>query len=167
MFCIPWAAGWDRPALPTTSGYTAEWGLGHNRLDASRSLILRLFRRAPPISALHQRRPFKGPATPGFADTHHVGLSSDSPAVVLISPDLPPKRGGVADHTWRLLEILSNQWTLGALASPGCEVPPGVTLLPPVANWSDRGAIDRTVGSLPTSTILFWQYVPHMYGRGA
>jgi len=27
MFCIPWAAGWDRPALPTTSGYTAMPGV--------------------------------------------------------------------------------------------------------------------------------------------
>lgn len=94
-----------------------------------------------------------------------VRFSADNP-VVVVSPDLPPKRGGVADHTWRLLEILSPHADLGVLSSPSTLAPGSVRRLPPVVDWQDGEALNSILDQIPTSTILLWQYVPHMYGRG-
>lgn len=85
---------------------------------------------------------------------------------VVLSPDLPPKRGGVADHTDRLLRELQARIQTGVITSTGNVVPERLSPVKQIAGWKDASVIWEAVSTLPRNAILLWQWVPHMYGRG-
>ena len=93
-------------------------------------------------------------------------LKSNDPLAVVISPDLPPKRGGVADHTYRLLQELVQRMAAGVVTSAGNSAPEKLSVMKTVPVWNDPGILWSTLASLPDHAVLVWQYVPHMYGRG-
>jgi glycosyltransferase involved in cell wall biosynthesis len=79
---------------------------------------------------------------------------------------LPPVRGGLADHTVRLAQSLSRQFSVTVLSSR--DVYPGDTyaVRGAVHNWDDTEELVIELSATPKDTLLVWQYVPHMYGRG-
>ena len=87
--------------------------------------------------------------------------------VIVISDLLPPKRGGLADHTHRLANELAEFGPVTVLTSPGSEESSGKFLVrASIGNWSDLDWIMAELREFPDDSVLLWQYVPHMYGRG-
>lgn len=75
-------------------------------------------------------------------------------------------RGGLADHTDRLAQSLSNAFRVTVLTAKGVETDRPFTVNAAVSDWHDRkGLVDRVRAAAGEAAIL-WQYVPHMYGRG-
>ncbi|HTH47948.1 MAG TPA: glycosyltransferase family 4 protein [Candidatus Limnocylindria bacterium] len=86
--------------------------------------------------------------------------------VVIISDLLPPKRGGLADHTHRLGNELAQFGPVTVLTSPGTESSGDFLVRASIGNWSDLDWIMAELREFPDDSVLLWQYVPHMYGRG-
>jgi glycosyltransferase involved in cell wall biosynthesis len=86
--------------------------------------------------------------------------------VVIVSDLLPPKRGGLADHTKRLATELAAFGPVFVLTSPGAGSSDKFFVRPSIGNWGDLDWIMAELGEFPDDSVLLWQYVPHMYGRG-
>ena len=86
--------------------------------------------------------------------------------VALISPLLPPLRGGLADHTHGLARALSARVPVTVLSSTGVDSDPAFPVRAEVPRWDDRAVLERHLSTLPPEAVRLWQYVPHMYGRG-
>jgi len=86
--------------------------------------------------------------------------------IVLVSDLLPPKRGGLADHTHRLATELSATHPVSVLTSPGAGPSERYQVRSSIGDWKDLDWIMAELSEYPNDSILLWQYVPHMYGRG-
>jgi len=86
--------------------------------------------------------------------------------LVIVSPLLPPLRGGLADHTRRLAETLAAHLPVHVLTSAGAAKNPAFEVVDQVTDWHDRRALESALGHFPQDSVFLWQYVPHMYGRG-
>ncbi len=86
--------------------------------------------------------------------------------VVIISDLLPPKRGGLADHTARLADELAAFGPVSVLTSLGAEPGAHFPVRASIGDWSDLEWIAAELGAFADDSVLLWQYVPHMYGRG-
>lgn len=88
--------------------------------------------------------------------------------MVVISPDYPPKHGGVADHTHHLLEHLRSNHDPILITSPGQAPAEHDTAVRAFGAWKDPLALTEAVkaASPDSQAPVLWQYVPHMYGRG-
>lgn len=89
-----------------------------------------------------------------------------NPAVLLISPDFPPARGGVADHTLRLAHELSRRGAVAVLTSAANKSVQPFPVHAEIKDWTDSPTLERVLVALAPTAVLLWQYVPHMYGRG-
>lgn len=88
-------------------------------------------------------------------------------AVVIFSDLLPPKRGGLADHTYHLatqLQAAGHAVTVISSVGVGTDVP--FTVRPVVDDWRDGALLVAELSAVPSDAIFLWQYVPHMYGHG-
>lgn len=86
--------------------------------------------------------------------------------VVVISDLLPPKRGGLADHTERLANELAAFGPVSVLTSLGADTGAHFPVRASIGDWSDLEWIAAELGAFADDSVLLWQYVPHMYGRG-
>ena len=86
--------------------------------------------------------------------------------IIIVSDQLPPKRGGLADHTHRLATELSNTHPVTVLTSPGAASSERFQVRPSIGDWRDLDWIMAELSEFANDSILLWQYVPHMYGRG-
>jgi glycosyltransferase involved in cell wall biosynthesis len=86
--------------------------------------------------------------------------------MIIISPEFPPARGGVADHTEQLALGLSARHSVKVLTRPGRVRGAGYEVLGQVTNWHDAPALFRAIQEADPNGPILWQYVPHMYGRG-
>jgi glycosyltransferase involved in cell wall biosynthesis len=86
--------------------------------------------------------------------------------ILVVSDLLPPKRGGLADHTLMLARGLARHRPVTVLTSPGADLQPGFTIRPTVRSWHDLRGLRKEFARIPRETQILWQYVPHMYGRG-
>lgn len=89
------------------------------------------------------------------------------PPVVIFSDLLPPKRGGLADHTAALalhLEQAGHAVTVISSIGVGGNAP--YTVRPVMDDWRDVALLAAELTAVPSDAILIWQYVPHMYGHG-
>ena len=86
--------------------------------------------------------------------------------MVILSPLLPPARGGLADHTHHLAATLARHREVHVVTSPGANASDTFRIHSGITDWRDAGAVRKAVESIPGSPTLLWQYVPHMYGRG-
>jgi len=85
---------------------------------------------------------------------------------VIVSPLLPPLRGGLADHTAHLARTLSKHRHVHVLTSPGATASPAFDVVDRISDWQDGRALEKALEGFPADSVLLWQYVPHMYGRG-
>jgi len=88
-------------------------------------------------------------------------------SLLIVSPEYPPLRGGVADHTRRLAQELSAHFQISVLTSStaaggGDEFPVHARL----RDWCDEAALLAAIRGLAPAGPVLWQYVPHLYGRG-
>ncbi len=86
--------------------------------------------------------------------------------VVIFSDLLPPKRGGLADHTFGLAEHLSTHHPVTVISSVGVSTQAPFTVRPVMEDWRDIALLRAELSAVPVDSILLWQYVPHMYGHG-
>lgn len=89
------------------------------------------------------------------------------PPVVIFSDLLPPKRGGLADHTAALathLHEAGHQVTVISSVGVGGVTP--YMVRPVMDDWRDVALLAAELSAIPADAILLWQYVPHMYGHG-
>lgn len=86
--------------------------------------------------------------------------------VLILSPDFPPRPGGVADHTVFLAAAFAKDSTVIVLTSTGAQSHPDYEVRPAIADWHDAGQLIAAVEAAPADALILWQYVPHMYGRG-
>lgn len=86
--------------------------------------------------------------------------------LIIISPDCPPRRGGVADHTVELARGLSAGRDVTVLTSVSGAPGNGFRVSPTVSNWQSPKAVLQAISQLPVGAGILWQYVPQMYGRG-
>lgn len=87
-------------------------------------------------------------------------------SVLIISPDFPPKPGGVSDHTAHLARTLAEIGPVQIVSSTGAAGFPEGTIAARIVNWSDPAELGRAIDASPAHVTLLWQYVPQMYGRG-
>lgn len=85
---------------------------------------------------------------------------------MIVSPLLPPQPGGLADHTLGLARHLSTQFRVGILSSRDVYDDGPVPIRATVHHWDDPTELTNELLATPRDTLLLWQYVPHMYGRG-
>ncbi len=86
--------------------------------------------------------------------------------IVILSPLLPPMRGGLADHTLMLARHLATRHPVAVLSSRDVYTDARVPIRATVHDWEDVTELQLELGALPSDALLVWQYVPHMYGRG-
>ncbi len=86
--------------------------------------------------------------------------------VLVVSDLLPPKRGGLADHTLMLARGLARHRPVTVLTSPGAAPQPEFTIRPVARSWKDLQGLREEFSRGSQETQILWQYVPHMYGRG-
>ena len=86
--------------------------------------------------------------------------------VLLISPDFPPARGGVADHTLRLAHELAARGPVAVLTSTANQSRQPFPVHAEISDWTNSESLERIIATLAANKTLLWQYVPHMYGRG-
>jgi glycosyltransferase involved in cell wall biosynthesis len=86
--------------------------------------------------------------------------------MLIISPDFPPSRGGVADHTAHLAQVLSARHEVKVLTRPNHIRGEGYAVEGRIKSWHDAQSIFSNVQQLEPDGTVIWQYVPHMYGRG-
>ena len=93
--------------------------------------------------------------------------------VVIVCPDYPPRRSGLADHTRRLAHSLSqNEIEVIVVTSPpvqesGPRRTEDAVRTAEVPGWGGKGArvLLRVVRRQAPDWVII-QYVPHLYGRG-
>lgn len=93
-------------------------------------------------------------------------LSSEEKPVLIVSPDFPPRKGGVSDHTYFLALNLCDKYNVRVLTSKDCLEVDEFQVHPSVADWHDIDELYNTILYLSKKCRVIWQYVPHMYGRG-
>jgi glycosyltransferase involved in cell wall biosynthesis len=86
--------------------------------------------------------------------------------VVIFSDLLPPKRGGLADHTYNLAKNLAVHHPVTVISSVGVSTEAPFTVRPVMEDWRDLALLRAELSAVPVDAVLFWQYVPHMYGHG-
>ncbi len=88
--------------------------------------------------------------------------------IAILSPLMPPMRGGVADHTWHLAKHLAEAGhDLTVVSSRDTYTKQPFKSLAAINDWDDLGQLLIVLGEdVPPNAVLIWQYVPHMYGRG-
>ncbi len=86
--------------------------------------------------------------------------------IVIISPLLPPMRGGLSDHTLGLARHLSEHFKVSILSSRDVYADGPVPVRAAVHNWDDASELALELAAMPPDSLFLWQYVPHMYGRG-
>ena len=86
--------------------------------------------------------------------------------IVILSPLLPPMRGGLADHTWLMAKHLSETRPVAVLSSRDVYTNAPFPIRASVHDWEDVAELDLEMVATPSDALLLWQYVPHMYGRG-
>ena len=86
--------------------------------------------------------------------------------VLIISPDFPPTRGGVADHTLRLAQELAARGPVAVLTSTANQSSQPFPVHAEISDWTNAETLERAIAPLAANKTLLWQYVPHMYGRG-
>lgn len=91
---------------------------------------------------------------------------SSSHAILIISPEFPPRPGGVADHTRRLARELRQHALVGVLTSEGADFVDEYPVHPEINDWQDATQLLSAAETLAPAASIIWQYVPHMYGRG-
>lgn len=97
---------------------------------------------------------------------HGANTVDGRPAWLIISPAFPPLRGGVADHTRRLAQELSQGALVGVLTSVGADQVEDYPVHPEISNWRDIEQLLSAAETLAPTANIIWQYVPHLYGRG-
>jgi glycosyltransferase involved in cell wall biosynthesis len=88
------------------------------------------------------------------------------PALLIISPDYPPRRGGIADHTQRLAREFALERQISVLTSRGEAKDDWAKVYPLIDDWSDVDQLFVGLESIARVDVVLWQYVPHMYGHG-
>ncbi|HVY72417.1 MAG TPA: glycosyltransferase, partial [Verrucomicrobiae bacterium] len=93
------------------------------------------------------------------------------PPLLIVSPEFPPRRGGVADHTANLAAGLGERFKVKVLTSAGDQLPGNgeYQVLPLITTWSSwvsETLLNTTITRLASGVPVLWQYVPHMYGKG-
>lgn len=131
------------------------------RLVTTRSRVRPSVRSAPPVKALSGT--FLGRCHRGIRCRFIPGVNRP---VALISPLLPPLRGGLADHTHGLARALAGRVPVTVLSSAGVDSDPEFAVRAEVSRWDSRSALEQHLSTLPADAVRLWQYVPHMYGRG-
>ncbi|KAB2673350.1 MAG: glycosyltransferase family 4 protein [Verrucomicrobia bacterium] len=86
--------------------------------------------------------------------------------IVIVSPLLPPMQGGLADHTLGLARHLSGDFKVSVLSSRDVYTDGPVPIRAAVHDWEDVSELEIELSATPRDSVLLWQYVPHMYGRG-
>jgi glycosyltransferase involved in cell wall biosynthesis len=87
--------------------------------------------------------------------------------VLIVSPEFPPMRGGVADHTLALAAELAARLSAVVLTNSGINPgPAGFPIQAQVRDWHNVADLVALIEKLAPDHALLWQYVPHMYGRG-
>ncbi|MBX3744746.1 MAG: glycosyltransferase family 4 protein [Verrucomicrobiae bacterium] len=86
--------------------------------------------------------------------------------LLILSPDAPPARGGLADHTDRLATVLQDRFAVTVLTSPGAEARRPYTVRGEIGDWQSAARVSEAVERWRPVGPILWQYVPHMYGRG-
>ncbi len=86
--------------------------------------------------------------------------------IVILSPLLPPMRGGLADHTLLLAKHLSASRPVAVLSSRDVYTNAPFPVRATVHDWEDSAELELELAATPSDALLVWQYVPHMYGRG-
>lgn len=72
----------------------------------------------------------------------------------------------MADYSALLVGELGRHFPLTLITSPGARAVPDTCKVRAFSAWQDAEALFTRLSSLPPETVLLWQYVPHMYGRG-
>ncbi|MCD8535067.1 MAG: hypothetical protein LR011_09895 [Verrucomicrobia bacterium] len=93
-------------------------------------------------------------------------ISPEEKPVLIVSPDFPPRKGGLADHTHMLAMHLKDALHIKVLTSKGCQENDQYQVYPAVYDWHDAEELFNQVLYLSKNCRVLWQYVPHMYGRG-
>ncbi len=93
-------------------------------------------------------------------------LAQAEKPVLIVSPDFPPRKGGVADHTYRLALSLKDKFNVRVLTSKYCDELDELHVFPAVYDWHEAEEIYNQIIYLSKKCRVIWQYVPHMYGRG-
>lgn len=106
------------------------------------------------------------PATSGTKSGPVPPRGPGMESVLIISPDFPPKPGGVSDHTVQLARALAAHSPVLIASSTGTADFPQGTVAARIADWSKPAELCRAIDLCPAPTTLVWQYVPQMYGRG-
>jgi glycosyltransferase involved in cell wall biosynthesis len=86
--------------------------------------------------------------------------------VLILSPDFPPRPGGVADHTAFLAAAFAADSQVTVVTSVGAQLREDYEVRPVIRNWQDRREVIAAVEGADPGAMIVWQYVPHMYGRG-
>lgn len=86
--------------------------------------------------------------------------------IVILSPLLPPLRGGLADHTALLARNLSAGRSVAVLSSRDVYTDAAFPIRAAMHDWEDGAELQLELDKTPFDSLLIWQYVPHMYGRG-
>jgi len=94
------------------------------------------------------------------------GKPTVKPALLIISPDYPPRRGGIADHTQRLAREFAREGQVSVLTSRGEAKDDWARVYPLIDDWSDVDQLFVGLESIAHVDVVLWQYVPHMYGHG-
>jgi glycosyltransferase involved in cell wall biosynthesis len=79
---------------------------------------------------------------------------------------MPPLRGGLADHTQELARQLARENHVTVVSSREVYTDMPYEVRPNVFDWSDPRQIEFELAQMAPDTVVIWQYVPHMYGRG-
>lgn len=93
--------------------------------------------------------------------------------VIIVCPDYPPRRSGLADHTHRLAHSLSQNEvevivvTSRPVEESGPRPPEDAVRTTEVPGWGGKGArvLLRVIRRQAPDWVII-QYVPHLYGRG-
>lgn len=93
-------------------------------------------------------------------------ISQEEKPVLIVSPDFPPRKGGVSDHTFRLAMALKDKFRVRVLTSKHCDEVDDFQVFPAVYDWHETEELYNQILYLSKKCRVIWQYVPHMYGRG-
>lgn len=93
-------------------------------------------------------------------------ISHEEKPVLIVSPDFPPRKGGLSDHSFFLAQSLSQNFNVRVLTSKDCEEVDDFQVFPAVYNWHDTDELYNQIIYLSKKCRVIWQYVPHMYGHG-
>ena len=86
--------------------------------------------------------------------------------VTIISALLPPLRGGLADHTFHLANLLRETHAVSVISSDDVNHTAPFEVRAVISDWLDIDHLEREISQTPKNATLLWQYVPHMYGHG-